>query len=131
MNSTRINPNLLESTMEARWRKKQLQQWPTAKVQWADLNAAGIDVSHSTVCNWRGGLLPHYFTLMHIAAAGWRSIVTYVQAPAMDAGDLAALEREIDEEAKRLNERRRELEARLSAVDRMDNPGSGASHNGP
>ncbi|WP_143435466.1 hypothetical protein [Henriciella aquimarina] len=120
MKSTRTNPNLLEATMEARWRKKQHQHWPSATAQHNDLKAAGVDVSHSTVCNWRAGLIPHHFTLMLIAAAGWRSIVTYVQAPAMEAGELAALEREIDERTKELTERRRELQARLAEADRLD-----------
>lgn len=121
MKCTRINPNLLdpsiiEASMEARWRRKQHQIWASATAQKNDLEAAGIAVSHSTVCNWRSGLIPHHFTLMRIAAAGWRALVMYVQAPAMEAGEIASLEREIEEQEQRIRIARRELEARVAAL---------------
>ena len=125
---TRINSNMLEQVISARWVKKQFQHWPTADAQWNALRAAGVDCSYSSVCNWRQGLLPKFETMMKIALAGWVGLVTYVQAPAMQPGELAALRREIDERSKALNERRRELDARLAALDRVDFEGGGASH---
>ena len=117
--SIRINPNLLGQVMEDRWRRKQNQIWPSATAQHNDLKAAGVEVSHSTVCNWRTGLIPHHTTMMQIAAAGWRALVMHVQAPAMDAGEIAALEREIDQREKENAVARREIEARLASLHRQ------------
>lgn len=119
--SIRKNPNMLDpqklgSVMEDRWRRKQHHIWPSATAEQNDLQAAGIRVSHSTVCNWRSGLIPHHNTLMRIAASGWSSLVTYVQAPAMNSGEIATLEKEIEQREKANALARREIEARIAII---------------
>jgi len=101
-----------------RWMCWQQERWPGfggAKVQWADMTAAGIAADRRTIRNWRQGMLPGWRHIPDLARAyGW-SLVDMIFEPVIGCSRLEEMQAEIDAQREALAERERDLD-RLRAA---------------